>query len=156
MIVIGLGNPGKKYINTRHNVGFKIIDELAKTKPTNWVLAKPKTFMNKSGGAVKKIILNNKCEIENIVVIHDDIDIPIGEFKVQRSRGPAGHKGVRSIINELATNDFWRIRIGISPRRGKPENVEEFVLENFTKDEEKIIKGLVEKIAKEIKSMENG
>ena len=150
MVIIGLGNPGKKYNNTRHNIGFKVVDEFAKTKKAGWLLFKTKTFMNQSGRAVKKIILNNGCQAANVVVVHDDIDIPVGEFKMQKGRGSAGHKGVRSIIKELATNDFWRIRVGICPREGKPKNVEKFVLGSFTKDEEENIMGLVEKITKEI------
>ena len=152
MIIVGLGNPGKKYINTRHNVGFKVAEELLKRKKAGWILFKTKTFMNQSGEAVKKIMARSKCQTANLVIIHDDIDILIGEFKMQKDRGSAGHKGVQSIIKELGTNSFWRIRIGICPQNAKPKNVEKFVLEKLTKNEEKNIKELVEKIAKEIES----
>ena len=147
ILLIGLGNPEKKYANTRHNVGHVIIDELEKEKPDDFILAKTETFMNLSGQSVKKIIKNLQLEIKNLIVVHDDIDLPLGEFKIQKGRGSAGHKGVQSIINELGANDFWRIRIGICPKRGKPENVERFVLQKFTKEEQKILKDVFAKIA---------
>ena len=152
MLIVGLGNPGKKYANSRHNVGHLIIDELSKTKKEGWILVKPNTFMNLSGKAVKELISKSKFLISNLWVIHDDIDLPLGEFKIQKGRGSAGHKGVQSIINELKTKDFWRVRIGICPaQREKPKNVEKFVLQNFTKKEEKILKEVIEKIAEELK-----
>jgi len=157
ILIIGLGNPGKKYKYTRHNVGFQVIDKLAKIKRKGWILAKPQTFMNQSGKAVKKLIKTyypNQAMAklsELLWVIHDDIDIPLGQFKISFGRGSAGHKGVQSIINELGTKDFWRLRIGVSPKSGKPQNVEKFVLQNFTKSEEKIIKEVIEKVAQEIK-----
>ena len=152
-IIVGLGNPGKKYSNTRHNVGFMIIDELAKENPHGFVLAKTETFMNLSGRAVRKIFQKHKSQSQNLIIIHDDIDIPVGEFRAQRGRGAAGHRGVQSIINELATKDFWRIRVGICPERGKPKNVERFVLQNFTKTEKDIVKNLFNEIAEKIKEI---
>lgn len=151
MLIIGLGNPGKEYKNTRHNVGHMVVDHLEKKKPDNFALAKTETFMNKSGLAVKKLIRNRKMGIENLIVIHDDIDLPIGQFKIQKNRGAAGHKGVQSIINELGTKDFWRVRIGICPEGKKPENVEKFVLQKFRKGEEEIIKEEIGEIAEKIK-----
>ncbi len=151
ILIVGLGNPGRKYEETRHNVGHQIIDELSKIKRGGWILVKPKTFMNESGKAVKELIANLKSRIENLLVIHDDIDIPLGEFKIQKGRGSAGHKGIQSIINELGTKDFWRLRIGICPKDGKPENVEKFVLKKFTKPEEKIIEKVIKEAVKEIK-----
>jgi PTH1 family peptidyl-tRNA hydrolase len=156
ILVVGLGNPGKKYHGTRHNVGFVIIDELTKEKPAEgFVLAKPKTFMNRSGVAVKTLVRKYKLKIENLIVIHDDIDLPLGEFKIQKGRGAAGHKGVQSIINELGTKDFWRVRIGICPKEGKPQNVEKFILQKFTKEEEKTIKETIKKAIGLLKSKVN-
>lgn len=146
MLIIGLGNPGKKYQNTRHNAGFIVIDELGKKNPDGFILAKTDTFMNESGKAVKKLVASHQSPITNLLVIHDDIDIPLGEFKIQKGKGAAGHKGVQSIINELRTKDFWRARIGICPKRGKPENVEKFVLQNFTKEERKTLKEVIAKL----------
>lgn len=160
MLIIGLGNPDKKYAKTRHNAGYMAIDQLEKEKPADFISAKTETPMNLSGKSVKKIIENCKLldpagtprrvAIENLIVIHDDIDIPFGEFKIQKGRGAAGHKGVQSIIDELKTKDFWRIRIGVCPKRGKPENVEKFVLQKFSREELKILKEVIEKIIQEL------
>lgn len=144
ILIVGLGNPGKKYEKTRHNVGFRVVDELAKQKTREFIIAKPQTFMNNSGKAIKALLNFYKTEPENLWVIHDDIDLPLGKFKISKGRGSAGHKGVQSIINELKTKDFWRVRIGICPKAGKPKEVEKFVLQNFTKQEEKTIKEVIE------------
>ncbi len=158
-MIVGLGNPGKKYEKTRHNVGSRVVDELrssshfATARVINVILAQPTTFMNESGKAVKKITKNYKLKAENLIVVHDDIDLPLGTFKISRDRGSAGHKGVQSIIDELKTKDFNRIRIGICPKAGKPEQVEKFVLQNFTKAEEKILKEVILKVIKEINKL---
>jgi len=146
LLIVGLGNPGKEYEKTRHNIGSRVIDELESLNLKNVTLAKPTTFMNESGRAVKKLISNSKFLISNLWVIHDDIDLPIGEFKIQMGKSSAGHKGVQSIIDHLGTKDFWRVRIGICPQKGKPAAVEKFVLQNFTKSEEKTIKEVIEKV----------
>ncbi len=135
ILIVGLGNPGKKYQLTRHNIGFQVVDEFVKknnfpdfkiSKKFNAlisegivdgakvILAKPQTFMNNSGKAVKSLIRNWKLEIRNLVVVHDDIDLPLGKIKISIGRGSAGHKGVQSIIDELATKNFVRFRIGIN------------------------------------------
>ncbi len=145
--IIGLGNPGKKYRETKHNLGFMVVENFAKEnnfpefklfKKTNLLISednfnqkkvalmKPQTFMNNSGKSVKTL------KTKNIIVIHDDIDLSLGKIKISKKRGAAGHKGVESIINELKTNDFWRIRIGIQPEK-KPKNIEKFVLQKFEK-----------------------
>ncbi|MBA7596485.1 Peptidyl-tRNA hydrolase [subsurface metagenome] len=144
IIIVGLGNPGKKYEKTRHNIGFRIIDELAKKKTRNFIIAKPQGFMNNSGKAVKGLVNFYKIKLEDLWIIHDDIDLPIDKIRIAKGRGSAGHKGVESIIKELKTKDFNRLRIGIQPKTGKPKAVDKFVLQNFTKEEEKIIKGVVE------------
>ena len=152
MLVIGLGNPGKKYEKTRHNVGFMVIDQLKKEGLADFILAKTDTFMNESGKSIKSCIRLNYPMVElrrmynNLFIIHDDIDIPIGKFKIQKGRGAAGHKGVQSIINELGTKDFWRVRVGICPKRGKPTNVEKFVLQKLTKEEGQILKRVISEI----------
>ena len=180
ILIVGLGNPGKKYEKTRHNVGFRVvdelrssphasslervrknfnsfdfanarvIDELAKQKTRKFIIAKPQTFMNESGKAVKKLYTKYKIQNTNLWIIHDDIDLLLGEFKISKGRGSAGHKGVQSIINELGTKDFWRVRIGICPKAGKPKAVENFVLQKFTKEEEKILKEVILKAIEEI------
>lgn len=157
IIVIGLGNPGKAYKLTRHNAGFLALDAFAKEqglpafKPSakhqaflsegaGVILAKPQTFMNKSGTSAKSLLKQGG----ELVVVHDDIDIPIGTVKVSKGRGSAGHKGVESIIESLGSKDFTRIRIGILPLAGKPENVEDFVLQKFSSAELPIIQDAIQ------------
>ena len=161
MLLVGLGNLGEKYRFTRHNIGFMVVDEFARkngfpeftlNKKSNslvseamfsgqkTVLAKPQTFMNDSGFAVKSLYTKYKIQdTRYIVVIHDDIDLPLGTIKVSTNRGSAGHKGVESIIDALGTKNFTRIRVGIQPAAVKPENVESFVLEKFAKEEQKTL-----------------
>lgn len=166
-LIAGLGNPGKKYEKTRHNVGFWAINQIADNfqfsvfnfqltfraqiaegtiNRQKVLLAKPQTFMNNSGEAVKKIADYYKIKPEDIWIVHDDIDLPLGEFKISRGQGSAGHKGVQSIIDELGTKDFNRIRVGICPASGKPANVEDFVLQKFTKEEE-TVKNILKQLA---------
>jgi PTH1 family peptidyl-tRNA hydrolase len=101
--------------------------------------------MNESGKAVKSIIAYLSLITDNLWVIHDDIDLPLGKIKITKNRGAAGHKGVQSIINELKTKNFIRFRIGVQPKQGKPKNMEKFALQNFNKTEEKIIKQTINK-----------
>jgi len=164
VLIVGLGNPGQKFEKTRHNLGFRALDEFLKefdfpffkfSRKFNAeisegflnggkiILAKPQTFMNNSGKAVKSLTLNLKPE--TLIVVHDDIDLPLGEIKISKNRGSAGHKGVQSIIDALKTKDFNRVRIGICPKTGKSKNVEKFVLQNFTKQEEEILKEIIPK-----------
>jgi len=152
ILIAGLGNPGKKYEKTRHNIGFRVIDELAKQQSGDFVLLKPQTFMNNSGDEVSAKVNFYKIKPADLWVVHDDIDLKIGEFKISRNRGSAGHKGVESIIKKLGTKDFNRIRIGTCPVRGKPKAVEKFVLQNFTKAEAVVLKKVIEDILEQIKS----
>jgi PTH1 family peptidyl-tRNA hydrolase len=145
ILIVGLGNPGKKYEKTRHNVGFRVIDELRFLNKKEVALAKPKTFMNLSGRAVKSLIAKYRLLASNLWVIHDDIDLPLGKIRISKGRGAAGHKGVESIIKAINSKNFIRLRIGIQPKEFKPKNVEKFVLRKFNKDEEKIIKEVIKK-----------
>lgn len=173
ILIVGLGNPGKKYKKTRHNVGFWAMDELAKketwqeSKKANCLylktqisdknaeLIKPLTFMNNSGKCVRYVKRKRSIKPEDIIIIHDDIDLPLGTIRVSKNISSAGHKGIQSIIDELGTKNFTRIRIGIQPKIGKPQNVEEFVLKRFTKEEgkriQKIIKTAIKIIEKGLK-----
>lgn len=162
-IIVGLGNPGKKFENTRHNVGFTAIDKFAEKngfsdfelqkKSTSLIsekesilLAKPQTFMNESGKAVKKITKN--VFVVNLIVLHDDIDLPIGKIKIVKGRGSAGHKGVESIIKNIGNDNLIRIRIGIA---GKSDvKAKKVVLKKFSEDEQKIINETTDKIANAI------
>jgi len=142
-LIIGLGNPGKKYQNNRHNVGHMFVDYY-----TSWLsraseasrgifkLIKTDCFMNESGIFVKKLIENCKLKIENLVIVHDDLDIPLGKFHIQKSVGPKLHNGLGSIEQHLKTKDFWRVRIGVDSRTpDKCINGETYVLQNFLSEE---------------------
>jgi peptidyl-tRNA hydrolase, PTH1 family len=149
-LIFGLGNPGKKYEKTRHNIGARITKNLESLNLENATLAKPETFMNESGKATKKFLKDRRLKADRLIVIHDDIDLPLGKIKVVKNRGSAGHKGVQSVIDELKTKDFWRVRVGICPAAGKPAGVDNFVIRNFTKEEEKILEGVIKKTTEEI------
>lgn len=179
-LIVGLGNPGKDYKNTRHNAGFLFIDELVKKfnlgkltynkkllrprseagEPRLWrenlklkiVLAKPQTFMNKSGLAVAALAKSYKIKPKDILIIHDDIDIFWGAFKISFGRSSAGHKGVESIIKALKTKDFWRLRIGIQPTLRKHTPADKMILKKFTPQE---IKALNSTIKKALTELEN-
>lgn len=164
-IIIGLGNPQKKYESTRHNLGRLILKEFQKQtdfpefklkkkfqsllsegnlKKQKMILALPEASMNLSGKSIKSLIANYKLPIIHLLVIHDDFDLELGKIRISKNRGAAGHKGVQSIINELKTKDFIRFRIGIKPNR-KPKDLDKFVLKKFTGTEQKIIKKIIEK-----------
>ncbi|MDO5329714.1 MAG: aminoacyl-tRNA hydrolase [Coriobacteriia bacterium] len=130
--IIGLGNPGEEYADTRHNAGFKAIDILADRLHANYwkdecgalvahcddiLLVKPQAFMNLSGGPVKNI--TEKYEIDDLIVVHDDIDIASGNVRVKRGGGNAGHNGLKSIDNKLGSKDYIRVRVGIDSPPGR-------------------------------------
>jgi len=168
-LIVGLGNPGEKYNNTRHNVGFRVVDLLVQERGLSWktnkrlqvevakgdnfVLAKPLTFMNNSGIAVKKLMTNYKCQMPNLYLIHDDIDLLLGKIKIAKNRGAAGHHGVESVIEHLKSKDFNRIRLGIGLSRGDPVD---FVLNKFEREERVEVNKMVEKTIKIIQfALEN-
>jgi PTH1 family peptidyl-tRNA hydrolase len=160
-LIVGLGNPGNEYENTRHNVGFMLMDRLlyqiSKIKDQNnslkfqtnnrckaliakteeIVLVKPQTFMNASGKAVKSLAIYYKVKLDDIYVVHDDLDILLGDYKINLGKGPKVHNGLNSIIEALGSDQFWRIRIGIESRgEGNRVPGKAFVLQPFSKDEE--------------------
>jgi PTH1 family peptidyl-tRNA hydrolase len=171
--IVGLGNHGEKYQNTRHNVGWLICDyvrvearlpDLIDDKSmsgrmtegsiggTPIKLLYPDTFMNNSGSAVVKFVPKN--EVGNLIVVHDDIDLPLGEIKLGKGRGDGGNNGIKSLIEKLGTKDFIRIRIGIAPRSfwtgevKRPKGggpLERFVLKPFSKKEEEQLKEVKER-----------
>lgn len=151
--VIGLGNPGRRYAGTRHNVGCSLIRTLArewKARPRKkkfsatvaetqrngkkLILVEPRTYMNESGGAVKQILEGMKIGPADIVVVYDDLDIPLGQIRVRKEGSAGTHKGMKSIIREIGTPAFPRIRIGIGPLADR-EEAARFVLAPFAKDE---------------------
>ena len=180
-LIVGLGNPGKQYKRTRHNVGWLVLDALAGDE--RWQesakaqamyvkteingkrveLLKPTTFMNNSGVSVAYAMKKNGVELSNLIVIHDDKDIPLGESRVHKDRGAAGHNGVVSIIEHVGSKNFVRIRVGIAPSpggrgtqgEGSPKIVStaDFVLAKFTKEEQKILREVIEKVVEEVKRL---
>jgi len=162
-LLVGLGNPGKKYAGTRHNVGFIAIDRLAKqyrikvTKRkflsligrgevagADTLLVKPQTYMNISGLAVRQVVDYFNLSLSDVLVLHDDVDIELGRIKIASGGGSGGHKGMSSVIEQLKANTFPRIKIGIG--RPEPEKpVEEFVLNRFNLHEEEAIDKAIER-----------
>jgi PTH1 family peptidyl-tRNA hydrolase len=164
-LIVGLGNPGKQYEHSRHNLGFRVLDLLAggvawQTKKDlnqfikleDVVLAKPQTFMNNSGKAVKDL-LKYYPEAE-LVVVHDELDFQLGTIKIMKNASSAGHNGVKSIVDELGTQNFIRIRIGTdNPEvRGQIPG-EDYVLQNFTETEEKIVAEVLEQTKNAIETL---
>lgn len=154
-LVVGLGNPGKEYVNTRHNVGFMVVDEYINNNA--WkkkfdglyqiiaigqekvVFLKPVTFMNLSGNAVRKVVDFYNISVENILVIQDDLDLPFGKFRLKRNSSSGGHNGIKSIISALSTDAFCRLKIGIGHDRNF--DTVDYVLNSFSKSEMNYLKG---------------
>jgi len=169
--IVGLGNYGTKYEKTRHNVGFIAVDRLASiydiriNRKDNFFLfgigvvegkdvliAKPHTYMNKSGVAVSSILTDNPILPSDLIVTHDDIDLQVGRVKKKFGGGDAGHKGIGSIIESIATKNFYRIRIGVG-RPPEGMEVSDYVLSPFHRDELEIISISVEKAVNLVKEI---
>lgn len=151
IIIVGLGNPGAKFNHTRHNAGFEVLDFFSKENefPKNEVmLLKPQTFMNESGKAVKEILKNKNEPV--LVVVHDDIDMPLGKIKLSKDSSSGGHKGVQSIIEHLGTQNFIRLKIGIATGDHKAEDV---VLQKFSPQEKEILNEVIKKSAEALKKL---
>lgn len=149
LIIIGLGNPGKKFEHTRHNAGFEALDFFATQKKDDVILFKPGTFMNESGPAIKKMMQDTGAKIEDLVVVHDDIDMDLGKIKLVKNSTSGGHKGVESIIQALGTKDFTRLKIGV---KTDERLAEEVVLEKFTPEEYEILTKAIEQSAEILKT----
>lgn len=170
-LLIGLGNPDSKYLRTYHNVGFIFLDYLKKylsldtqkfqktknfeyLKIGNLILAKPLLYMNESGQAVKEIITNFKVPRREVLIIQDDSDILLGQFKISFSRNSAGHRGVISIINYLKTKNFWRLRIGIRPKTSQELQTrlksKDFVLKNISPTNYSLLESTFEEVIKKL------
>lgn len=173
-LVIALGNPGEQYQQTRHNAGFIILDEIQNQwgfsnfklnkkfeaeiseglkDGTKFILAKPQTFMNLSGKSLRAILDFYKISTEDICVLHDDLDIDLGSFKISTDSSAAGHNGIQSIIDHLGTQKFKRIRIGIEGSELKKNRLisgSDFVLQKFSDEELLKIKSLSKEIAREL------
>ena len=156
-VIVGLGNPGPEYKNNRHNVGFMVLDQIAEQLGERFarvkfesliaqarhgderlVLAKPRSFMNLSGGAVSSLVRFHKLPTERLMVIYDDVDLPFESLRMRPEGGAAGHKGMRSIIQSLGTQSFPRLRVGVSRPAGKM-STPKFVLQDFSRKEKEFL-----------------
>lgn len=165
-LLVGLGNKEEKYLKNRHNVGFMFLDtfktfetfnlnkrvyaDVAKDLSHNILLAKPNTYMNFSGKALKALLNYYKISLDDLYVVHDDLDIALGEYKIQKGVGPKVHNGINSIEESLNSKEFWRIRIGVDNRTENREAGEKYVLSDFEPFELPILNSSFDKIKEEI------
>lgn len=167
-LVVGLGNPGEKYAKTRHNVGFMVVGSLNSkfefskrfeaeiAQMDEVIFAKPYTFMNESGRSVQALKHFYKVKCEDVYVVHDDLDIELGEFKLQFGKGPKIHYGVNSIEKTIGTSDFWRVRVGVENRKirgNKGIPGEKYSLQNFRQEEEEILSRVIEQVIEKLVSV---
>lgn len=169
IIILGLGNPEKEYQKTRHNIGKEVVNFIYQSLKNNYsfspwkkkgacqiskgkiggqkvILAKNLTFMNNCGKCVSYLLNYFKIPSSHLVVIHDDYDIPLGKIKISQKRGSAGHKGIESIFQAIGTKNFLRIRVGIQNKKIKGNELDKFVLEKFSPQEEEAIESVKEKV----------
>lgn len=171
-LIVGLGNPGKRYVNSRHNVGFRCVDFFAhkqgislrqrkarsqlgvgEVEGTKVVLAKPQTFMNLSGEAVSALMRRYRLSTQGLLVIYDDLDLPLGKIRIRDRGSSGGHRGVKNIIAHLGSQSFLRLRVGIAPKEGGVEafakgvDAVEYVLSDFTTEEKTIIRKIYPQVA---------
>ena len=175
-LIVGLGNPGRIYVHNRHNIGFMCLNHFAKTQGIHFdqkqgqarigtgevaesklIVARPQTGMNLSGQSVNRLVKRFKINLDELIVIHDDLDLSLGKIRISQGSSAGGHKGVDSIITHLRSMDFLRIRVGI----GRPAIVEgsvkdkeaeiiDYVLSDFTSDEKKVITQVIPKVSEAI------
>ncbi|HEY7316151.1 MAG TPA: aminoacyl-tRNA hydrolase [Candidatus Binatia bacterium] len=170
-LVVGLGNPGKKYERTRHNLGFMIVDQIARQNQVafserlcdalvgEWssgdervVLVKPQTYMNQSGESVTALLGHFRSTPEDLIVIHDDLDLPLGRIRIRPNGGAGGHRGVLSIMESLAGGNFYRVRVGIGRPRDGVDAID-FVLEEFALPEVDQLKELLSRASDAVVSL---
>ncbi len=163
-LVVGLGNPEKKYEKTRHNIGFLVVEEIAKTCDANWkikselfaeiteihsknqkiILAKPQTYMNLSGKAVAALMHRYHIEPEHIIIVCDDIDLPVGTIRTRTEGSAGGHNGLKSIISSMGTQQFLRIKIGVGAHPVHTP-LENWVLSPFSHEEKQLVPNIIKK-----------
>jgi PTH1 family peptidyl-tRNA hydrolase len=163
-LIVGLGNPGRAYSRNRHNAGFRCLNHFARLHSIRFdhrecrarvgigevggqklMLAKPRTFVNLSGNSVVCLVQKHSIPLSNILIVYDDLDLPLGKIRLRQSGGSGGHKGIHSIISALSSKHFCRIRIGIGRPKIEGQHISEdaiidYVLSNFSQQEEKVIK----------------
>jgi len=173
-LIVGLGNPGRTYARDRHNIGFRCLNYFAslhyirfdrrqcqarigmgKVGGNKLLLAKPGTFVNLSGKAVACLVRKHNIPLDNLLIVYDDLDLPVGKIRLRSSGGSGGHKGIKSIISALGTEDFHRVRIGIGrPQVEEQSNNEDiivsYVLGDFSPQEEKVIEAAIVTVAEAI------
>lgn len=169
-LIVGLGNPGRAYANNRHNIGFICLNHFARTHAVKFdrkqgrartgagrvarnevVLAKPQTHMNLSGESVSRLVKRFNISLDDLIIIHDDLDLPLGKIRLSQGSSSGGHKGINSIIKELGSRDFIRLRVGI----GRPAGVSEdeiiaYVLSDFTAEQKQAIAPVIPKVTEAI------
>ena len=168
-LIIGLGNPGKKYASTRHNCGFMVVDRLARQVQCDFskkklvylcktviadkpvILAKPRTFMNLSGNAAHWLLHYYHIDLDNLLVVYDDMDLPLAKLRLKGQGGAGGHNGIASIITHLGSSNFARLRCGIG-RAGENTETVNFVLSPFSKQENKLCDEMVVRAADAVTS----
>jgi PTH1 family peptidyl-tRNA hydrolase len=174
-LIVGLGNPGQNYTQSRHNIGSKCLSHFAREHGIRFdkkqcqartgsgtvagsevVLARPQTFMNRSGDSVGPLVRKFRVGLDNLIVIHDDLDLPLGKIRIRPGGSSAGHKGIGSIIENLGSQEFTRIRVGI----GRPpveegatiseDDIIDWVLSEFTPEESEVIAGVIPRVGEAI------
>jgi PTH1 family peptidyl-tRNA hydrolase len=171
-LIVGLGNPGRSYAHNRHNIGFICLNHFARSQGIRFdkkkglarigegvvannevVLARPQTFMNDSGQSVSRLVKKFKIDLNDLIVIHDDLDLPLAKIRISHGSSSGGHKGINSIIQELGTQDFIRLRIGIG-RPDKPQisedDIIDYVLSDFRPAEKRAINKILPNVSEAI------
>ena len=180
-LIVGLGNPGQKYTNNRHNLGFMCLAEFANDHKIKLdkkqgesrtgtgevggetvILARSQTYMNESGQAVRWLVRRHNLKLDEVIVIHDDMDLPLGKIRIRQGGSAAGHNGIKSLISELGSSDFIRVRVGTGrpgvTKSGVPTSEDEiigFVLSDFTRDEQKVVDQVIPKVSEAVESLIN-
>jgi len=174
-LIVGLGNPGRRYAHSRHNIGFMCLNRFArkhgirfdrrqcksrvgsgKIADSEAILARPQVFMNRSGESVGALVKKFKVSPDNLIVIHDDLDLPLGRIRIRQGGSSAGHKGIGSIINHTGSPDFNRIRVGIGRPLAKEgsiiseADIIDFVLSEFTPEEKQTIDKVIPQVSEAI------
>ena len=163
-LIVGLGNPGSQYLDTRHNLGFRVVSRLAErwdstlsrlecrslvVEVDGGVLAAPQTYMNRSGFAVRCLIERRELSRENLLIVFDDVNLPLGRIRLRPQGGPGGHRGMESIIQSLRSEEVARMRLGVAPPAGEvaAEDLVDYVLAPFDESEEESVEELIERAA---------
>ncbi len=165
-LIVGLGNPGRAYTNNRHNIGFICLNHFARSQGIRFdqkksrarigkgrvagkevVLAKPQTYMNSSGESVSRLVERFNINLDDLIIIHDDLDLPLAKIRLSHGSSSGGHKGIDSIIKELGSREFIRLRIGIGrPAEASEDEIIAYVLSDFTAEQKKAIAPVIPRV----------